>query len=133
MGFNDDAKQVELERTTSKNQEWAHIATNSKKIVTFLDLCGHEKYLKTTMFGLSSLYPHYNMLVVGANMGVSRMTREHIGITQGLKIPMFVVITKIDLAPPEIYNQTVANLSKLLKGSFCKLKPIVVKDEKNLD
>ena len=49
------------------------------------------------------------------------------------EIPMFVVITKIDLAPPEIYNQTVANLSKILKGSFCNLKPIVVKDEKNLD
>ena len=49
MGFNEEAKQVELERTASKNQEWSHIATNSKKIVTFLDLCGHEKYLKTTI------------------------------------------------------------------------------------
>jgi elongation factor 1-alpha len=44
------------------------------------------------------------MLVVGANMGVSRMTKEHIGITQALKIPMFVVVTKLDLAPPEVYN-----------------------------
>lgn len=32
-------------------------------------------------------------------MGVSRMTKEHIGITMALKIPMFVVVTKVDLAP----------------------------------
>jgi len=85
------------------------------------------------MFGLSTLFPHYNMLVVGANMGVSRMTKEHIGITQALKIPMFVVITKLDLAPANVYNDTLATLSKILKGSFCNLKPLVVKDASNLD
>ncbi len=73
------------------------------------------------------------MLVVGANMGVSRMTKEHIGITQALKIPMFVVVTKTDLAPPNVFQDTLATLSKILKGSFCNLKPIQVKDDKNLD
>lgn len=58
----------------TKNQTWGHIVSNSQKLVTFLDLCGHEKYLKTTMFGLVGLYPDYGMIVVGANMGVSRMT-----------------------------------------------------------
>jgi elongation factor 1-alpha len=38
------------------------------------------------------------------------MTREHIGIAMALKIPMFVVVTKIDLAPTEVYNQTIATL-----------------------
>jgi GTPase len=28
------------------------IVKNSDKIITFIDLCGHEKYLKTTIFGL---------------------------------------------------------------------------------
>ena len=46
---------------------------------------------------------------------------------------MFVVITKMDLAPPNVYNDTLASLSKILKGSFCKLKPIFVKDASNLD
>lgn len=138
IGFDLNGQQVTSSKQTDqvaakKKTLWPEIVQASSRVVQLIDLCGHEKYLKTTMFGLSSLYPHYNMLVVGANMGVSRMTREHIGITQALKIPMFVVITKIDLAPPEIYNQTVANLSKILKGSFCNLKPIVVKDEKNLD
>ena len=84
---------------TSKNSAWAHIAQNSKKIITFLDLCGHEKYLKTTMFGLVGLMPDYSMIIVGANMGVSRMTKEHLGISLALRVPIFIVITKLDVAP----------------------------------
>lgn len=75
-----------------------------------IDLCGHEKYLKTTMFGLSGLYPHYAMLIVGANMGISRMTKEHIGIAISLKIPIFVVVTKIDIAPTSVYQETMNTL-----------------------
>ncbi len=68
------------------------------------------------------------MLVVGANMGVSRMTKEHIGITMALKLPMFVVVTKIDLAPDTVYQDTVNTLTKILRGSACNLKGILVKD-----
>lgn len=80
------------------------------------------------MFGMSGLYPQYSMLVVGANMGVSRMTKEHIGITMALKLPMFVVVTKVDLAPEDIYQDTVNTLSKILRGSACNLRPLLVKD-----
>jgi GTPase len=72
--------------------------------VTFIDLCGHEKYLKTTLFGMMGLLPDYVMILVGANMGLSTMTKEHIGIALSLKIPIYVVITKIDIAPKEIYQ-----------------------------
>ena len=117
MGFDEMNNQVLVERVQqSKNQSWAHIANNSKKLVTFIDLCGHEKYLKTTMFGLVGLMPDYSMIVVGANMGVSRMTREHLGISLALGVPIFVVVTKIDLAPPEVYNETVSTLLKILKS-----------------
>jgi GTPase len=51
------------------------------------------------MFGLVGLMPDYAMLVVGANMGISRMTKEHLGITLALGVPIFFVITKIDIAP----------------------------------
>lgn len=104
MGFDNGNNQVTLERTNvSKNAAWSHIVTNSQKLVTFLDLCGHEKYLKTTMFGLVGLMPDYAMIVVGANMGVSRMTKEHLGISLALGVPIFIVITKIDIAPPGKY------------------------------
>ena len=62
---------------------------------------GHEKYLKTTLFGLTGLMPDYCLLVVGSNMGVQLMTREHISIACALNIPMFVAVTKIDICPPK--------------------------------
>lgn len=36
----------------NKNKYWKEVVEKSQKVVTFLDLCGHEKYLKTTIFGL---------------------------------------------------------------------------------
>lgn len=69
-------------------------ATKTNKI-------GHEKYLKTTLFGLTGLMPDYCLLVVGSNMGVQMMTREHISIACALNIPMFVAVTKIDICPPK--------------------------------
>lgn len=75
-----------------------------------MDLCGHEKYLKTTMFGLTGLLPDYAMIIIGLNMGISRMTREHLGLVYYLKIPFFVVLTKIDLCPENIYKETMTDL-----------------------
>lgn len=107
MGFDRTDEQVMTDRSHStKNSAWGHIVTNSRKLVTFIDLCGHEKYLKTTMFGLVGHLPDYGMIIVGANMGVSKMTKEHLGISLALKIPFFIVVTKIDIAPPEIYEKT---------------------------
>lgn len=115
----------------NKNQSWAHVANNSKNMITFLDLCGHEKYLKTTMFGLVGLMPDYAMIVVGANMGVSRMTKEHLGITLALKIPIFIVITKIDIAPKPVYEETLKTLKKILNGQYANKRAMVMKDKED--
>ena len=117
MGFDEQDNQVQMEhQNASKNQTWAHISQNSKKLVTFLDLCGHEKYLKTTMFGLVGLMPDYSMIVVGANMGVSKMTKEHLGISLALGVPLFVVVTKVDIAPKNVLDETMATLQKILSS-----------------
>ena len=46
------------------------ICENSSKMITFMDLAGHHKYLKTTIFGLLSYGPDFAMLVVSANTGI---------------------------------------------------------------
>ena len=71
------------------------------------------------MFGLVGLMPDYSMIIVGANMGVSRMTKEHLGISLALKVPVFIVITKIDVAPQNVYEETRNTLVKILKSSGC--------------
>lgn len=87
----------------------------SRKTHSLVDLCGHEKYLKTTMFGLTGLFVDYAIVVVGANMGVTRMTKEHIGILLWAKIPFIVAITKLDMCPDNVYEATKEALKKILK------------------
>ena len=78
------------------------------------------------MFGLVGLMPDYSMIVVGANMGVSKMTREHLGISLALGVPLFIVITKIDLAPEEKYQETLATLTKILQSPQAGKNPVTI-------
>ena len=55
--------------------DWVHICRASTKVVTFIDLAGHEKYLKTTIFGMTGHAPDFCMLMVGSNAGVIGMTK----------------------------------------------------------
>ncbi len=85
-----------------------------KRIVSFVDLAGHEKYLKTTVFGVSGLFPNYGLVIIGSNTGITKLTREHIGILYYLNIPFIICITKIDLAPRHVYQQLCNRIKKLL-------------------
>ena len=62
------------------------IAENATKLITFIDLAGHQKYLRTTISGLTGYAPHYAMLVVSASAGVVPMTQEHLGIAVALQV-----------------------------------------------
>jgi GTPase len=71
------------------------IQKQSAKIVSFIDLAGHEKYLKTTVSGMVGLAPDYAMLSIAATHGLQGMATEHLGIALALEVPLFVVITKV--------------------------------------
>jgi len=70
------------------------------------------------------------MVVVGANHGVTRMTKEHVGMAIALNVPLFVVITKVDLCPEPVMKETIKQLLKLLKLPGARKQPYAVK---NLD
>lgn len=44
--------------------DWVKTCEKSSKVITFLDLAGHERYLKTTMYGMTGHIPDFNMLLV---------------------------------------------------------------------
>ena len=117
---------------TARNHaaRWTEVMEKSDHSVTLIDLCGHEKYLKTTLFGLTGLVPDYCLLVVGSNMGVQVMTKEHISIACALNIPMIVIITKIDICPPNILQNTRKTLAKLLRANG--KMPFPMKDESSV-
>ena len=45
------------------------------KVISFTDLAGHERYLRTTVFGLLSSSPNYCLLMVAANNGLIGMSK----------------------------------------------------------
>ena len=57
----------------------------------------------------------YAIIVIGANMGVLRMTQEHLTLCLSLNIPTMIVITKTDIAPPNVYERTKRDLIDLIK------------------
>lgn len=75
--------------------------------------------------------PDFCLLVVGSNMGVQVMTREHISIACALNIPMFVAVTKIDICPPNVLQNTRKTLARLLRENG--KMPYPVKDMAAVD
>lgn len=138
MGWRSSGEQVVAERSgvasvAARTQAWQQIATTSDKVVTFIDLCGHEGYLKTTIFGLIGLCPDYALIVVNANAGFQKMTREHLGIALALRIPIIMAVTKIDIAPENVFEENMQFLCKLLRSKAVGRTPIVVKGEEDVE
>lgn len=92
-----------------------HMTTNDGHYVSFVDLAGHEKYLRTTLHGLTAQNIDYAMIIVGSNMGVTKMTKEHFGVVISMRIPIFFIVTKIDICPQNVLQETLTNIDKLLQ------------------
>lgn len=99
------------------------------KVISFTDLAGHERYLRTTVFGMLSSEPNYCLLMVAANNGLIGMSKEHLGIALALNVPVMVCITKIDICPPHILQQTITQLTKILKSPGARKIPIFIKNK----
>lgn len=88
---------------------------NSGEAITFIDLCGHEKYFKTTSFALSGYFLDYAVLVVSCNRGMVPMTKQHLRLLSSYNIPFIVVITHIDQMQEDVYNKTKTDMVHILK------------------
>ncbi|KAI8611271.1 P-loop containing nucleoside triphosphate hydrolase protein [Chytriomyces sp. MP71] len=106
---------------------WDDICVNASKVISFFDLAGHEKYLKTTVFGMTGCSPDFVMLMIGANAGIIGMTKEHLGLALALNVPVYIVITKIDMCPANVLENTIKQLTKILKSSGCRKIPMFIK------
>lgn len=110
-----------------KTNAWTDIVNQSSKLITFFDLAGHERYLRTTIYGLASMFPDYCLIMVGANMGINHMTREHVGLCMTLKIPIIIIVTKIDIVPENILNETMQKINNMCKRKARKM-PYIIKN-----
>ncbi|KAL2048252.1 hypothetical protein N7G274_000163 [Stereocaulon virgatum] len=127
MGF-DTKGEIIASNVPGRKLSWEEIGKRSAKVISFTDLAGHERYLRTTVFGLLSSSPNYCLLMVAANNGLIGMSKEHLGIALALNVPVMVVITKIDICPPQILQQTITQLTRILKSPGARKIPIFIKN-----
>nr|QBK86104.1 MAG: uncharacterized protein LCMAC101_06990 [Marseillevirus LCMAC101] len=132
LGYDPEGKVVNHDDTIKKIS-WPEIAARSSKVIKFFDLCGHAKYSKTTIRGFISNSIDYAIITVGANMGsgqfskeeeneeekegkkVGGSTEEHIQICLTLRIPIIILLTKIDLGEkvPDVMKETLDRIKKI--------------------
>ncbi|XP_061555762.1 GTP-binding protein 1 isoform X2 [Phycodurus eques] len=129
LGFDQAGQVVNKPDSHGGSLDWTKICENSSKVITFIDLAGHEKYLKTTVFGMTGHLPDFCMLMVGSNAGIVGMTKEHLGLALALNVPVFVVVTKIDMCPANILQETLKLLQRLLKSPGCRKIPVLVQNK----
>jgi GTPase len=108
-----------------------HYIRNEDKVIEFTDLAGHEKYLKTTIKGISGCLIDYVAIIINANTGIQLMTREHISLVYTLRIPMFIIYTKIDLCPPNIYEMNLDHI-KTYYNKKMGLSTVIINNEDEL-
>lgn len=113
LGF--DAQGCIINYGSNSISTWEQICEQAAKIITLMDTCGHFKYQKTTLGGLSGYEPHYACLVLSANIGgVPDVSKEHFKLCIMLNVPCFIVITKIDISSQLQLTKTIKELLEFL-------------------
>lgn len=93
------------------------IARESYRIITLMDLAGHEKYLKTTIHGVSSGMADYGLILVNSRHPPTHMTQHHLNLCCSFGIPVVVLFTKVDGCPEHALETSKKELTKV--SVFC--------------
>lgn len=117
----------ETGKTSSVTQNFSR--DDGGNVVVYIDLAGHEKYLKTTLHGMTGFFPDYAMVIVGGNMGVTDITKEHINVAIALNVPFMIVITKVDISPVHVFDRTKRHIEEIIREKLKRKTAIYMKDE----
>ncbi|MFC4357263.1 GTPBP1 family GTP-binding protein [Halobium salinum] len=98
-----------------RKSDRARIVESSDRLVSFVDTVGHEPWLRTTIRGLVGQKLDYGLLVVAADDGPTRTTREHLGILLATDLPTMVAITKVDAVSEERAEEVEREVERLLR------------------
>ncbi|KZF24379.1 hypothetical protein L228DRAFT_245304 [Xylona heveae TC161] len=122
-----------------------HSASESGRLVFLSDSAGHPRYHRTTIRGLVGCAPHWTALCVAANDGDAKRTsginlseQDHLGRAESsldlaeahlslclkLRLPLMIIVTKLDLASKAGLKNTLGKLLSALKAAG--RKPIML-------
>jgi len=112
-GFTDDGA-VHMDNP-HRNSDRARIVEEADRLVSFVDTVGHEPWLRTTIRGLVGQRLDYGLLVVAADDGPTKTTREHLGILLAMELPTIVAITKADTVDDDRLEAVGREVERLLR------------------
>lgn len=127
LGFDEGGNVINYKYNEMMTAE--KIGERSSKLISFMDLAGHRRYMKTTIQAVSGYAPHFISLVV-ASGNLNQMTIENLQIIKAFKIPFFVILTKCDLVSP--HNGTLKQLIQLLNDVDKHKSPLVIESTNDL-
>jgi len=94
------------------------------KQLVFIDVPGHEKFVKTMAAGASNI--DAALLVIAADEGVAVQTREHFDILRLLDVKLGIIaLSKCDLVDEARLAELTASVRAFVRGSFLADAPIL--------
>ena len=122
-GIDPDRLKEEKERGITIELGFAH-ATIGTTTVAFVDVPGHERFVKTMLAGVGGL--DCVMLIVAADESVMPQTREHFDICRLLRVEHgLVVLSKSDAVDEETLELVRLEVRDLVRGSFLENAPVL--------
>lgn len=95
----------EVEQGKTSDISIKHLDITEGKDIVMIDVCGQQKYQKTTARAMTGQDADVATLVVAANRGLTEVAEEHLGYISHLEMPLVVAVTREDLATPSSMKQ----------------------------
>jgi selenocysteine-specific elongation factor len=122
-GTDPDRLKEEKERGITIDLGFAHFVDGGTNFA-FVDVPGHERFVRNMLAGAGGI--DLVLLVVAADESVMPQTREHFAICRLLGVRAgAIVLTKLDLADPEMRELAALESRELVGGSFLEDAPLV--------
>lgn len=129
LGFDSEARLLNWADEFARTP--AELCEASTRLLTLLDLCGEERFLRTTLFGLTAHAPCSALLCVGADTGITATTRLHAALAFALDLPVLALISKADLVD-EAGLRTVSESVLQLLSEHGFPSPMLLRTEEDL-
>jgi selenocysteine-specific elongation factor len=131
-GTNTDSLAEEQARGITIDLGFAHAELPSGRRLSFVDVPGHERFIKTMVAGVGGL--DLVLLVIAANEGIMPQTREHLEVCRFLGVRRgLVVLSKADLLDglgTEWRSRLEAEVRKLVSGTQLADAPLLTVSSK---
>jgi selenocysteine-specific elongation factor len=123
-GADTDRLAEEKRRGISIDLGFAHLDVTPELRLGFIDVPGHERFVKNMLAGASGI--DVVLMVIAAGESVMPQTREHFDICRLLGLRHGVIaMTKSDIADAETLELTRMEIEEFTAGSFLENAPII--------